>query len=170
MRFAISKSTLYAMKEENVHFIRLKCIESGPPNTVQSVKHVTPQETIKEDVLPEVNDSEVGVRTGRIEETEESQDNTKRNWKENTAKEKLLISAEISPEIMENKGQVCDDCGQLFHTVHDVQRHFENVWCPELRGQINGHEELSYSEQDEDTVEDNMAYVQLWKRARESND
>ncbi|KAL4236160.1 hypothetical protein ACF0H5_004546 [Mactra antiquata] len=46
-----------------------------------------------------------------------------------------------------------------------------NGWCPEHMGQKKRkHEELSDSEQKEDTVEDNEAYVLLWKRARKSND
>ena len=30
-----------------------------------------------------------------------------------------------------DKGRACDDCGQLFDTVHDVQRHIKNGRCPE---------------------------------------
>ncbi|KAL4221278.1 Semaphorin-5A [Mactra antiquata] len=90
----------------------------------------------------------VGVQTGHIEEQEKSQDNKDGNLEE---------------EIMD-KDQAGDDCGQLFVIVHDVQRHVKNDWCPELRGQKKRkHKELSDSEQEE-------AYVQLWKRARESND
>jgi hypothetical protein len=71
---------------------------------------------------------------------------------------------------MENKGHACDDCGQLFDTIHDVQRHVKNDWCPEhMRQKKRKHEEVSDSEPD-DCVEDNEAYVQLWKRARTSND
>jgi hypothetical protein len=69
---------------------------------------------------------------------------------------------------MENKGHACDDCGQLFDTVHDVQRHVKSGWCPENKD----HKKRKYDEisDSEDTEEDNEAYVQLWKKARESND
>ncbi|KAL4230598.1 hypothetical protein ACF0H5_010975 [Mactra antiquata] len=132
---------------------RLECIRRSN-QTLDYSGHMTPQETTKEGVLPEVNHSAVGVQTGHIEERENSQDYLGNN----------------SEEIMD-KGQACDDCGQLFDTVHDVQRHVKNGWCPELMGQKKrNYEELSDSEQEEDTVEDNEGFVQLWKRARESND
>ncbi|XP_060588538.1 uncharacterized protein LOC132743954 [Ruditapes philippinarum] len=120
--------------------------------------HVTLQEPIKDEVVPEANHSAIGLQTGHIEdylEPKKSQDNYENN----------------SEEIMENKGQACDDCGQLFDTVHDVQRHVKSGWCPEHReSRKRKHEELSDSEHEEDSVEDNEAYVNIWKRARKAND
>ncbi|WAR05187.1 YMD3-like protein, partial [Mya arenaria] len=69
-----------------------------------------------------------------------------------------------------DKGQACDDCGQLFDTTHDVQRHVKNGWCPEHReSKKRPHEEISDSEQEE-PVEDNEGYVKLWKVARTHNE
>jgi hypothetical protein len=52
-----------------------------------------------------------------------------------------------------------------------VQRHVKSGWCPESRYQKKRkHEEISDSEHEEDTLEDNEAYVNLSKRARKSND
>ncbi|KAL4231840.1 hypothetical protein ACF0H5_009416 [Mactra antiquata] len=132
---------------------RLKCMRQSNQN-LDYIGHMTPQETIKEGVLPDLHHSLTGLQSVHIEEKENLQDYLENN----------------SEEIMDN-GQACDDCGQLFDTVHDVQRHVKNGWCPELMGQKKRkHDKLSDSEQEEDTVEDNEANVQLWKRARASND
>jgi hypothetical protein len=136
---------------------RIKCLMSKNTKINQSterVHHVTPpQEPIKETIYPKVNYSTAAVQTDHIED--KSQDNYENN----------------SEDIMEPKGQACDDCGQLFDTNHDVQRHVKSGWCPEHReSRKRKHEELSDSEHDEDSVEDNEAYVNIWKRARESND
>lgn len=92
-----------------------------------------------------------------IEDKSEKSENNLENNSENN-----------SEKIMENNGHACDDCGQLFDTVHDVQRHLKGGWCPENRD----HKKRKYDEisNSEDTVEDNEAYVQLWKRAHETND
>ncbi|WAR26571.1 YMD3-like protein [Mya arenaria] len=77
------------------------------------------------------------------------------------------IVEEPSPENMD-KGQACDDCGQLFDITHEVQRNVKNSWCPEYSESKKKNEDMSDSEQD-DSVEDNEAYVQLWKKVRETN-
>jgi hypothetical protein len=133
---------------------RLKCFSQ---NHLESTSHVTPPELIKEDTVSEVNHSVVGVQTGNIKDKSEN------NLDNNLEK--------TSEKIMENTGHACDDCGQLFDTVHDVQRHVKNGWCPDYRDQKKRkHEEMSDSDHEDDSVEDNEAYIQLWKRARESND
>ena len=38
------------------------------------------------------------------------------------------VHIEEKQEIMAEKGQACDDCGLLFDTVHDVQRHVKRGW------------------------------------------
>lgn len=97
--------------------------------------------------MPEVNHFTIGLQTDQIEEKSE---NNRENKVENN-----------SEEFMENKGKACYDCGQLFHTVHDVQRHVKSGWCPEHKDQKKQkYDDMSDSE---DTVEDNEAYVQLWK-------
>ncbi|WAR09592.1 hypothetical protein MAR_034668 [Mya arenaria] len=57
-----------------------------------------------------------------------------------------------------DKGQACDDCGQLFDTTHDVQSHVKNSWCLEY-GEFKKrkHEDMSDIEQD-DSVEENEAH------------
>jgi hypothetical protein len=133
---------------------RLKCIRQN--KNTESINQVTPPEPIKGDVFPEVHHSAVGFQTDHIEDKPEESENNLENNLEG---------------IMENKGQACDDCGQLFDTVHDVQRHVKNGWCPDYRDQKKRkHEEMSDSDHEDDSVEDNEAYIQLWKRARESND
>ena len=59
------------------------------------------QPTIKETDLRVIDHCSVGVQTVHIDQ-------------ENT---------------MADKGQACDDCGLLFDSVHDVQRHMKNGWC-----------------------------------------
>jgi hypothetical protein len=138
---------------------RLKCIEQNAYcKNAEYEGHVTPPGSIKENGFPEVNHSTAGVQTDHIEdylEPKKSQDYYDNN----------------SEEIMESKGQACDDCGQLFDTNHDMQRHVKSGWCPESMDQKKRtREEISDSEHEEDALEDNEAYVNLWKRARKSND
>ena len=130
---------------------RLKCSSAIKILTNQNAEPGT--ETIKEGQVPTSHHSAVGTQTNHIVEQDKTPD-----YFENT-----------SEPIMDNTGQACDDCGQLFDTVHDVQRHVKSGWCPENREQKKRkHEEENDSEQDE-TVENNEAYIQLWKRARNSN-
>ena len=144
---------------------RLKCIRK---NNSESTSHVTQQKAIKEDNVPKVNHSAAGTQTDNIICNSEQEKSlaTSENIQNN-----LQNIVEKNPEeIMENKGQACDDCGQLFDTVHDVQRHVKNEWCPEHREQKKRkHEEMSDTDQD-DSVDENEAFVQLWKRAKKSND
>ncbi|WAR17793.1 hypothetical protein MAR_032387 [Mya arenaria] len=61
---------------------------------------------IKENKLLETNHYSVGVQTVHIDD---------------------------QGEAMAEKGQPCDDCGLLFDSAHDVQRHVKRGWCPETR-------------------------------------
>ena len=87
---------------------RLKCkitwadqhLETERPAYSQSDLSVVP---IKEGSQPEVSNSSTGFQPVHIGEKQ---------------------------EIMAEKGQACDDCGLLFNTVHDVQRHVKRGWCP----------------------------------------
>ncbi|KAL4231838.1 hypothetical protein ACF0H5_009414 [Mactra antiquata] len=133
---------------------RLKCIEPGSHNTVQPVDHVTRQEIIKEEGLPEVNHSAVGTQTGHIEEPVNSLDYLKNN----------------SEDIMENKGHACDDCGQLFDTVHDVQRHVKRGWCPESNEPASKKMKTDDNEISSE-INENEGYLHLWQAAqRQSKD
>jgi hypothetical protein len=138
---------------------RLKCIRKNNQNS-ESISHVTPQEPIKEDNIPEVNHSTAEIHTDNI--VEYSEPDKIEDKSEKIQNNKLENNLEI---IMENKGQACDDCGQLFDTIHDVQRHVKSGWCP-AGIRRNEHD----AEHEEDSLEDNEAYVNLWKRVRKSND
>ncbi|KAL4240629.1 hypothetical protein ACF0H5_001420 [Mactra antiquata] len=143
---------------------RLKCFSQKHS---ESTSLVTPPEPIKEDV-PKVNHSTVGLQTDHIEDKSEASENNLENNLENKIENNKENNSE---EEMKNKGQACDDCGQLFDTIHDVQRHVKRGWCPESTEpstKKRKYEELSDSD-DGDSVEDNEAFRQLWKRARESN-
>ena len=109
---------------------------------------MTPQELIKEEIVSKVNHSAIGLQTGHIEDKPgESGKSFENNSDQKSAEEDLFHSAENSLVIMEKKGHACDDCGQVFDTVHDVQRHVKSGWCPENRDQKRRkHEEISDSE------------------------
>lgn len=128
---------------------RLKCLTHeqhiANDHNLEPTRHVTLDKAIKEEHVPEFRHSSVGVQTGHIAED--------------------ILAANM------DKGQACDDCGQLFDSVHDVQRHVKSGWCPELREQKKRkHEEISDSDQEDESVKDNQAYTQLWKRAKEANE
>lgn len=68
---------------------------------------------------------------------------------------------------MADKGQACDDCGLLFDSSHDVQRHVKSGWCPEnneppaKRAKTeNNNEEI------DEALEDNNGFKQLWHLAQ----
>ncbi|KAL4234888.1 hypothetical protein ACF0H5_006530 [Mactra antiquata] len=74
------------------------------------------------------------------------------------------------------KTNVCDDCGLLFDSIHDVQRHVKN-WC-----QRNGHNKRKIEDtnepvlkrmrlQESDEEDDNdEGFVNLWKTAKSRGD
>ena len=68
---------------------------------------------------------------------------------------------------MADKGQACDDCGLLFDSVHDVQRHMKNGWCRENREPLAKRMKTEESNESDihtdDNIEDNEAFLQLWK-------
>ncbi|KAL4229753.1 hypothetical protein ACF0H5_010142 [Mactra antiquata] len=71
---------------------------------------------------------------------------------------------------MENKGHACDDCGQLFDTVHDVQRHVKRGWCPESNEPASNKMKTDDVEISSD-IDENEGYLHLWQAAqRQSND
>ena len=69
--------------------------------------------------------------------------------------------------MMADKGQACDDCGLLFDSVHDVQRHMKNGWCPENREPLAKRMKIEESIESDihpnDNIEDNTAFLRLWK-------
>ena len=115
----------------------------------------TPHAAIKEDTSRTTYHSSVGVQTINIE------------------------TEQIDVDNMADKNHSCDDCGLVFDTSHDVQRHVKSGWCPENSDRLNmaqpEHNEKStekkrkYGDIDED-IEDNEAYLHLWKKAKEDGE
>ena len=69
------------------------------------------------------------------------------------------------------KGQPCDDCGLLFDSAHDVQRHVKSGWCPESReppAKRPRTEKHSDDEPDED-IEENDGFIHLWEITQKQN-
>ena len=80
---------------------------------------------------------------------------------------------------MADRSNACDDCGLLFDTMHDVQRHIKSGACSEHQEPLSNKrkqedtdnsvpvlkmKKLETVDSDED-LEDNEAYLKLWKRA-----
>jgi len=129
---------------------RLKCIRKKDQNS-ESTSHVPI--AIKGGHVPVVHHSATGTQTDHIVNNSE-QENLQNN------------SEFISTDIME-KGQACDDCGQLFDTVHDVQRHVKRGWCPEnneppAKKQKTADDVMETYED----VEDNQGYQHMWHLAQ----
>jgi uncharacterized C2H2 Zn-finger protein len=65
------------------------------------------------------------------------------------------------------KTQACDDCGLLFDSTHDIQRHVKRVWCPET---IEPPAKKAKKEESNDIIEedvnDNEDYQHLWHVAQ----
>ncbi|WAR11149.1 LOW QUALITY PROTEIN: hypothetical protein MAR_036225 [Mya arenaria] len=128
---------------------RLKCdiFLAEQDRTDQNVSHVTPEEGINVDRTPVPYHSSIGVQTDHIAETSDNK---------NT---------------MAEKGQNCDDCGALFDTTHDVQRHVKSGWCPESReppAKRPRTEEDSENEPKED-IEENDGFIHLWEIVQKQN-
>ena len=106
-----------------------------------------PVETIKEDTSESDSHTAVGNQTDYIQ-TEEVLDIMDKN--------------------------ACDDCGQLFDTGHDVQRHIKNGWCPEngkpVKRTIDDSDvdepKTKWLKLNEEEEGDNDSYQKLWKRAK----
>lgn len=99
------------------------------------------QTTIKVIDTPEVHHCSVGVQTVHIDE---EQENT-----------------------MADKAQACDDCGLLFDSTHDVQRHVKRGWCPENNEHTAKRAKMEEDENEiDDDIEDNDGYKHLWDLAQ----
>lgn len=138
-------------------------------------------EPIKGVHLDSIGHYSSGVRTDHIEETEEN--NT---IKSETPNQIDYFSAEVGADhIAENLEEVtlfkdamadnqnsCDSCGLLFDTPHDVQRHIKRGWCPECNDEPQAKkrklDENSDNELD-DNLDENTAFLQLWKMAKTLN-
>jgi len=94
---------------------RVKCIEHYITQPTSQHDHETPNETIKDQWVPDMYHSSTGFKSVHIKDKPE---------------EPVKRFENNSEGKMENKGHVCDDCGLLFDTTHDVQRHVKQ-WCPE---------------------------------------
>lgn len=122
---------------------RLKCIRQNSPNS-EATSHVTPQETIKEEVVPKVNHSSSDVQSDQI--------------------------VDLAEPTMTEKMNSCDDCGLLFDTPHDVQRHVKRGWCMENKEESpNKKQKMEEDDSDDENNKENNGYLQLWKRAKDSN-
>jgi uncharacterized C2H2 Zn-finger protein len=66
---------------------------------------------------------------------------------------------------MGDKAQACDDCGLLFDSAHDVQRHVKCGWCPESNEPPTKKMKTEQSELDDD-AEENEGYQHLWHVAQ----
>ncbi|WAR02810.1 YMD3-like protein, partial [Mya arenaria] len=99
---------------------------------------------IKENDMSKLHHSTVGVQTVHIDDKEEA---------------------------MAEKGQACDDCGLLFDSAHDVQRHVKRGWCPETRETIGEppvkrrRTEEKSDDAMEDDLEENDGFLHLWEIA-----
>ncbi len=82
------------------------------------------------------------------------------------------ILSEYVSEKMSETENACDDCGLLFDSAHDVQRHIKRGWCPENDESPAKKTKLEKQESEEydDNVEDNDGYVSLWIEARSTNE
>ena len=81
----------------------------------------------------------------------------------------VSIDPEETETIMSEKGNACDDCGLLFDTSHDVQRHVKRGWCTEsqeLPTKKRKLEEQTIDSESMESVEDNEAYLHMWKLAK----
>ena len=85
-------------------------------------------------------------------------------------KEKEIITAENMNNLQE-KTAACDDCGLLFDSVHDVQRHVKSGWCPENSEPPSKKRKVEVdedSENDDENVDENEGFCTLWKIAKQS--
>lgn len=124
---------------------RLKCIDRCIDQPTNQSDHVTQQKPSKEDVLPDRHHSSTGLQSVHIDNNDNNMD----------------------------KANACDDCGLLFDSIHDVQRHVKN-WCQE-NGRNNKRKSDSESEpdlkrmrvQDSDEEDDNEeGFINLWKTVK----
>ncbi|WAR23034.1 hypothetical protein MAR_036703 [Mya arenaria] len=103
---------------------------------------------IKENDMSKLHHSTVGVQTVHIDDQEEA---------------------------MAEKGQACDDCGLLFDSAHNVQRHVTRGWCPETRetmGEPPVKRRRTEEQSDdamEDDIEENDGFLHLWEIAHKEN-
>ena len=84
--------------------------------------------SIKEGTSPTVSHSSVGVQTVNIDV--EQQDTT-----------------------MSDKVNSCDDCGLLFDTAHDVQRHVKSGWCADTQAPLSKKRKVDAVDSDNETSE-----------------
>ncbi|XP_045168554.2 uncharacterized protein LOC123531554 [Mercenaria mercenaria] len=76
-------------------------------------------------------------------------------------------------EIMAENTNACGDCGLLFDSSHDVQRHVKRGWCAENNDTTQPKKRKIDDSSDgemEDNVEENQAYLSLLKKTINCND
>ncbi|WAR04400.1 hypothetical protein MAR_019769 [Mya arenaria] len=108
---------------------------------ITSHSHAGRCETIKEMRVPELDHSSVGFQGVHIDE---EQENT-----------------------MADKAKACDDCGLLFDSGHDVQRHVKSGWCSENREPPAKRAKTEEDENEmDDDLGDNKGYRHTWDLAQ----
>lgn len=125
---------------------RLKCVDQCITRHTTKTDHLTPQKPIKEDVIPDRHHSLTGFQSVHID------NNDNNNM---------------------DKGHACDDCGLLFDSIHDVQRHVKK-WCQE-NGHNNKRKNENESEPDskrmrlqnsDEEYDDDEGFENLWEMAK----
>ena len=123
-----------------------------------SPDHVTPQNGIKVEEPFEVNHSIANIRTKHTKPLEVDNLVFSREQKHSTN------------NIMTENNHACDDCGLLFDSTHDVQRHVKRGWCPETSEppakRLKEEESAESASENEENIEDNEGFLMLWKRVK----
>ena len=144
---------------------RLKCnvvwpIADDKRKLYQPWDHVTKQKSIRGEESCEVSHSGTDQPSVKIE----SHSNSERNY--HSANDEL----ENINNGMAEKGHACDDCGLLFDTSHDVQRHLKQGWCAENSEppakRRKTEESIEHDTISEENIEDNAGFIELWKRVK----
>ena len=135
-------------------------IADGKRKWYQPADHVTTQKSIKREESCEVFHSGTDQPSVKIE----SHSNSERNYY--SANDEL----ENTNNKMADKGHACDDCGLLFDTSHDVQRHLKQGWCAEKSEppakRRKTEESVKPNITSEENIEDNEGFLSLWKRVK----
>ncbi|WAR24132.1 YMD3-like protein [Mya arenaria] len=121
-----------------------------------------------ENVLPEWTNREQGSRETVIKENDMSK-------LHHSTVGVQTVHIDDQEETMAEKAKPCDDCGLLFDSIHDVQRHVKSGWCPETRETIGEPPEKRRKTEEESDdamdvdIEENDGFRHLWEIAHKEN-
>lgn len=80
------------------------------------------------------------------------------------------VNTDAQQQEMSDKMNSCDDCGLLFDTAHDVQRHVKQGWCAESQEPFTKKRKLEASDSESpEPVEDNEGYLCLWELTKKES-